>query len=155
MRAAYGGHVAVIRSLIKAGAPVNARDMDGASALLWAAERGMTESVAALLKQGADIELGNNEGWTAAVCHRPIMRAAMDTRRSSTFWKTQNKLCSPEEVRPGTGREAGLDHRAQRNPGRPLPQSPRISLRSIRATNSFRAFQKLDDLLVSMAARLV
>jgi len=25
----------------------------------------MTESVAALLKQGADIELGNDEGWTA------------------------------------------------------------------------------------------
>jgi hypothetical protein len=24
---------------------------------------------------------------------------------------------SPEKVRPGTGREAGLDHRAQRNPG--------------------------------------
>jgi len=65
MKAAYSGHVAVIRSLIKAGAPVNARDMDGASALLWAAERGMTESVAALLKQGADIELGNNERWTA------------------------------------------------------------------------------------------
>ena len=51
--------------LIKAGAQINTRDLDGATALLWAAERGMTESVAVLLEQGADIELSNDEGWTA------------------------------------------------------------------------------------------
>ena len=27
------------------------------------------------------------------------------------------KLCSPEKVRPGSGREAGLGHEAQQNPG--------------------------------------
>jgi len=65
MRAAYDGHVAIVRLLLKAGANVNAKDREGSTALLSAATRGHVEIVRLLLKASADVNAKNEYGNTA------------------------------------------------------------------------------------------
>lgn len=53
MFAASGGHAAMTRMLLTAGADAHARDHNGDRALLWAAQRGHPETVALLLTAGS------------------------------------------------------------------------------------------------------
>ena len=53
-QAAWGGHTAVIRLLLAAGAKVDAPEDEGQNALLIAAYRGDMETVRLLLESGAD-----------------------------------------------------------------------------------------------------
>jgi ankyrin repeat protein len=55
-----------VKTLIDAGAGVNAKDEDGATALLWAAVEGHTETAKVLIDAGADVNTKDKEyGATA------------------------------------------------------------------------------------------
>ena len=68
--AAAGGDTATVRELIGAGADVDARRADGATALLWAAHRDDPRMVDLLLGAGADVNAADDNGVT------PLERAA-------------------------------------------------------------------------------
>jgi len=56
----------VISALLEAGADINARDRNGWSALMWAAQGNQNpEVISALLEAGADINASSISGWTA------------------------------------------------------------------------------------------
>src|SRR5258708_31366755 len=74
---AYQGDVKRGIAQLDEGADVNARDCDGDTALMLAAERGHIELVKVLLKNGADVNAENLNGETA------LMRAA--ERQRSKF----------------------------------------------------------------------
>jgi len=63
--AVYQGDAQQVRSLIKAGADVNARNDYGATPLTEAAENGDPDIIEQLLKAGADPESSNDDGQTA------------------------------------------------------------------------------------------
>jgi len=66
--AAALGDLAAVQSLLAAGADVDARGGDGATALSAAAARGDKEIVQTLLSQGAALELRDQHGRTALMC---------------------------------------------------------------------------------------
>jgi ankyrin repeat protein len=68
MRAAWMGHVGVVRVLLERGADVSAQDDDGDTALHCAAMTGREEIVSLLLTNGADIHSRGNMGRTALIC---------------------------------------------------------------------------------------
>lgn len=62
------GHIEVVKSLLAAGADVNARSDDGWSPLIWAATIGRTEIVQVLLAvPGIDVNSRINDGKTALI----------------------------------------------------------------------------------------
>lgn len=64
--AARAGRVDVIKALIEAGSPVDAKNRDGATALLHAVKASKASAVDALLEAGADVEVHlNGESWTS------------------------------------------------------------------------------------------
>lgn len=64
MYACRGGETEMIKMLVNAGADVNARDREGESALIWAAQFGHTDIMEILLKAGADPSIKDNAGRT-------------------------------------------------------------------------------------------
>ena len=48
-----------------AGADVDARDDDGWTALMWAAQEGRADAVRLLIGAGADVDIDDDDGWTA------------------------------------------------------------------------------------------
>ena len=64
-RAVDEGDFAALKSLIDAGADLNARSSDEWTPLMLATIKGHTEMVEALLKNGADSNARNKKGWTA------------------------------------------------------------------------------------------
>ena len=64
--AASSRNIAVLRELLKNGAPVDARQQGGWTALHAAAQNGDIETIEALLEHGADPAASNNDGKTAA-----------------------------------------------------------------------------------------
>ncbi|HAE23289.1 MAG TPA: hypothetical protein DCG47_13355 [Spirochaetaceae bacterium] len=96
MMAARGGHADVCKQLIAAGANVNAKsatayvsdwfqgsstitytrnDIKQRSPLLFAAASGDFATVKALIDAGVDVNLANDEGWTAMLSARAELRA--------------------------------------------------------------------------------
>jgi uncharacterized protein len=73
----YQGDVKTGIAQLDEGADVNARDCDGDTALMLAAERGHIELVKVLLKNGADVNAENLNGETA------LMRAAENDRAAA------------------------------------------------------------------------
>ena len=65
LKMAKEGQDALVRTLLDAGAAINARDEDGRTALMLAAMEGHLDTVAALLDAGADVEARDNDGKTA------------------------------------------------------------------------------------------
>lgn len=63
--AAASGDVALIQSLIDAGADLAALDESGETALMHAAHAGQLEAVKALLAAGAAPDFKSEQGWTA------------------------------------------------------------------------------------------
>lgn len=63
--AAGEGSTAVIRLLLRNGAPVGGKELDGWTALHAAASRGHISAVKLLLEAGADVDTTMEGGWTA------------------------------------------------------------------------------------------
>ena len=68
-RAADSGNDSMVRTLLRAGADVNARTVFGATALHKASHRGDSVMIRSLLDAGADIDAADGEGFT------PLLRA--------------------------------------------------------------------------------
>lgn len=64
-KAIDAGHAERVRELLAGGADANARDGDGATALMRAAHVGNLPLVHALLAAGADVDAADPQGWTA------------------------------------------------------------------------------------------
>ena len=67
IEAARDGDTDAVKSLLAAGANVNAQDDDGQTALMRAARWGHTDTVRALLDAGANANMQGNSGWTALI----------------------------------------------------------------------------------------
>lgn len=74
MIAAMEGHAEPVKSCLRKGANVNAKDTKGKTALLWAADSVHAATAEALLDNGADIDARDNLGRTA------LMKAALSRR---------------------------------------------------------------------------
>jgi len=62
IEAAKNGDTVSINALLDAGADVNAKDVEGETALMWAARGGYTETAQSLLDAGADVNTKAREG---------------------------------------------------------------------------------------------
>ena len=62
MHAAWFGHIDVMRILIDKGADVNAKNKNGATALILAADKGNAEIVSFLIDKGADVNAKDGNG---------------------------------------------------------------------------------------------
>lgn len=91
--------VALLKSMILAGADVNAKDNEGNTALMFAAEYGLTESVKTLVESGADANAKNNYDTTVLLLSllRPendcqvleiLISAGVDVNTPDRFGKT-------------------------------------------------------------------
>lgn len=71
---AKAGDLAGIKNFLKSGSPTDARDIEGRTALHWAADQGHTAICSFLLSQGADANVTDQDGITplqnAVVCER-------------------------------------------------------------------------------------
>ncbi len=68
-----------VQALLDAGNDVNAKDIDGNTALVWAARRGRVETVLKLIMAGADVNAADNEGYT--VLMRAVEKGHVDVIR--------------------------------------------------------------------------
>jgi ankyrin repeat protein len=64
LEAAKRGDTAAVRTLLRHRPDVNAPDVDGATALHWAAERDNVDTVDLLVRAGADVRIANRYGVT-------------------------------------------------------------------------------------------
>jgi len=96
-----GDSTGVVGLLLYAGADLNAKDKDGKTALMYAAENGHADAVRSLLDKGADVNAKDNGGWTAkdwALYNNksnvvPILEEAEKRLTSTaTASKSENKL---------------------------------------------------------------
>lgn len=72
-------HAERVTQLIEAGVDVNARDGDGETPLMWAAEEGARRSVETLIRLGADVNAQSGSGgtalrWAAQYGHVTVVR---------------------------------------------------------------------------------
>ena len=61
------GNLEKVKSSIKQGADVNAKNSYGWTALIWSAREGHLEVVKYLIENGADIEAKDDDDWTALI----------------------------------------------------------------------------------------
>ena len=82
LKAVKEGQTEAVKALIAQGADVNAKDLRGMTALMWAALGGHTEAVKALLEAGADVNAKGSFGigmtalmWAARMGHIDTVQA--------------------------------------------------------------------------------
>ena len=87
MWASFNGHTAVNALLLENGAAINAREVNGRTALMYASSGPFAETVELLLEKGADVNIqGTAEGFTA------LMTAAAEGTgggRPCSSWLTE------------------------------------------------------------------
>ena len=86
---AIRGEVTGIKTLLDAGADIEAETSDGYTPLHWAARKGHVDIVAALLAAGADVQAKDNQG-----------RTPRDLARANKHYKIANILKQAETERP-------------------------------------------------------
>ncbi len=65
---AYHNQLEAMKLLIRLGADLDSRDVDGATALMWTAMRGYPKAVELLIKRGAKLNLKDGDDRTALAC---------------------------------------------------------------------------------------
>ncbi len=65
LKAAFGGDIETVKSLVEQGVNVDTSDRDHTNALMWAAHGGQTEIASYLLRHGAWVNLKNGDQSTA------------------------------------------------------------------------------------------
>ena len=110
LKMAREGQDALIRTLLAAGADVNARDENGRTALLLAALEGHYHTVAALLDADADVEAKDKDGKTAqdlasARGHKEIVLLLAIDPRQQQLWE-KHVAAGAREYRQGRYQEA-------------------------------------------------
>lgn len=76
--AARSGSLLVIKELIKAGADINARDVNKDTPLTYIAETNDIENMKYMIRKGADISLKNHEGKTPLDIFRKVQSENID-----------------------------------------------------------------------------
>ena len=61
------GHVDVVERILREGAHVNVKDVDGITALIWASYYGHANVVERLLREGAHVNAKDSDGYTALI----------------------------------------------------------------------------------------
>jgi thiosulfate/3-mercaptopyruvate sulfurtransferase len=81
--ALFSNCVASVNALIEARAPLDSRNVNGATALIYAASAGKTEMVKLLLDAGADTTLETLDGFTALelAANRACMKMLRDKQK--------------------------------------------------------------------------
>lgn len=72
------GSLPVIKELIKAGADINARDVNKDTPLTYIAETNNIESMEYMIRKGADMSLKNHEGKTPLDIFRKVQSENID-----------------------------------------------------------------------------
>jgi len=96
--AVYNGDAEQVRSLIKSGADVNARNDYGSTPLTEAAETGNVDIIGQLLKAGADPQSSNDDGQTALM----ILARTSNTAAADLLLKHRAKVNAAEKWRGQT-----------------------------------------------------
>lgn len=102
--AAYFGRLEVAKILIDAGAELNIKNNDGATALHTAVAFSRTEVAKILIDAGADLNIKNNDGSTALhtaafFCNVEIVAALLENGADKTL-KNKNLVTALEIVEP-------------------------------------------------------
>ena len=125
-----GSSPAVVRSLIKQGAKVDATEPDGATALAWAAHRDNLETADLLVRAGADPNLANTYGVTpltlacvnrSAAMVETLLRAGANPNLTQWTGETALMTCARtghvEAVKSLLSRKADVNVRETRQGG--------------------------------------
>ncbi|MBK6336255.1 MAG: ankyrin repeat domain-containing protein [Betaproteobacteria bacterium] len=99
LQAAAAGDLPRVQALLTAGADCNARDAEGATALMLAAHAGCLEVVRALVAAGADVNATDPRGWGA------LMKAIYNPELDRGFADVVDAL-----IRAGAGIEAPITY---------------------------------------------
>ena len=105
MKASEIGFIPIIEVLLKSGANVNLRDLNGETALMKAVRTGIIPAIELLLKAGANLNLQNNSkyafnGFTAiyyAAFHGKLEIVQLLLSSGANYWLNKNRR-TPREL---------------------------------------------------------
>jgi ankyrin repeat protein len=80
------GHLNIVEKLIDVGAEVNAKDKNGATALMWAALNGYFPILEKLIEKGADPDVLNNCRFHSKIIEQWIMKTIEEKRHKITLY---------------------------------------------------------------------
>ncbi|HYR89494.1 MAG TPA: ankyrin repeat domain-containing protein [Terriglobia bacterium] len=112
VEAARKSDTATVRALLKKGVDVNVRDLDGTTALYWAAYENNSETAELLIRAGADVKAANRYGVAplylasvngSAVLIEMLLKAGADANAvgadGETMLMTASRTGKPEAVK--------------------------------------------------------
>lgn len=121
MRAVRGGKVENIKLLAAAGADVNAKNQQGLTAFLIAAETGSAESMKALIDAGADVKVRDQQGLSAY--NHAKIRDDGDPKKAAVLALLE-KVLSPAEMADVPGQDRPERTGTGQPVIKPIPTSP-------------------------------